>query len=154
MKKILIIDGPNLNMIGKNAIGQTEPENTYEELQRCVRTEAQKRNLQADHFQTNFEGEIIEKLQKAVGGEYCGVIINPSSYAHYSYAIYDALLLLNIPKIEVHMANLYNRENFRAVSVTAPACDKLINGRGFTGYSDAIDEIIRMNERLEKKAEQ
>ncbi len=148
---LLIINGPNLAMLGRR-----EPElygrETYEDLQKFCRSEAQKRGYLVEIFQSNSEGEIVTRLNRAMTGNYTGIIINPAAYTHYSYAIYDALLMLNIPKIEVHLTNIYNRESFRAKSVTSMACDRQVSGRGFEGYADAMDLIgLILKERSEEK---
>ncbi|MBP5411058.1 MAG: type II 3-dehydroquinate dehydratase [Lachnospiraceae bacterium] len=145
-KTLLIINGPNLSMLGKR-----EPEiygrETYEDLQKFCRAEAQKRGFLVEIFQSNSEGEIVTRLNRAMSGNYSGIIINPAAYTHYSYAIYDALLMLSAPKVEVHLSNIYNREAFRSNSVTAPACDRQVYGRGLEGYADAMDLIIMITEQ-------
>lgn len=151
-KTILIVNGPNLAMLGKR-----EPEiyghETYDDLQAFCRTEAQKRGFLAEIFQSNSEGEIVTRLNKAMQGKYSGVIINPAAYTHYSYAIYDALLMLSCPKIEVHLTNIYKRESFRSNSVTAQACDRQVYGRGLEGYADAMDLIQHITaERAREEA--
>ena len=146
VKTLLIINGPNLAMLGKR-----EPEiygrETYEDLQKFCRSEAQKRGYLTEIFQSNSEGEIVTRLNRAMDGKYCGIIINPAAYTHYSYAIYDALLMLSVPKIEVHLSNIYKRESFRSNSVTAQACDRQVYGRGLEGYADAMDLIIHILEQ-------
>ena len=148
-KTLLIVNGPNLNMLGRR-----EPtiygSETYDDLQMFCRSEAQKRGYLVEIFQSNSEGEIITRLNRAMTGNYVGVIINPAAYTHYSYAIYDALLMLSVPKIEVHLTNIYNRESFRINSVTAPACDRQISGRGFNGYAEAMDLITMFLEERER----
>ncbi|MBR7021115.1 MAG: type II 3-dehydroquinate dehydratase [Lachnospiraceae bacterium] len=145
VKTLLIVNGPNLNMLGKR-----EPEiyghETYEDLQKFCRAEAQKRGYLVEIFQSNSEGEIVTRLNRAMQGNYSGIIINPAAYTHYSYAIYDALLMLSVPKIEVHLSNIYNREAFRSNSVTAQACDRQVYGRGLEGYADAMDLIVMITE--------
>ncbi|MBR6019252.1 MAG: type II 3-dehydroquinate dehydratase [Lachnospiraceae bacterium] len=146
VKTLLIINGPNLAMLGKR-----EPEiygrETYDDLQTFCRSEAQKRGYLTEIFQSNSEGEIVTRLNRAMDGKYCGIIINPAAYTHYSYAIYDALLMLSVPKIEVHLSNIYKRESFRSNSVTAQACDRQVYGRGLEGYADAMDLIIHILEQ-------
>ncbi len=140
VKTLLVVNGPNLTMLGRR-----EPtiygSETYEDLQNFLRAEAAKRGYLVEIFQSNSEGEIVTRLNRAMSGRYSGIIINPAAYTHYSYAIYDALLMLSAPKVEVHLSNIYNRESFRSQSVTAGACDRQIFGRGFFSYADAMDVI-------------
>ena len=149
-KTLLIINGPNLTMLGRR-----EPtiygSETFDDLQNYCREEARKRGYLAEMFQSNSEGEIVTRLNRAMQGKYSGIIINPAAYTHYSYAIYDALLMLSVPKIEVHLSNIYNREAFRSNSVTAGACDRQIFGRGFASYSDAMDAITMILAEREKE---
>lgn len=138
---ILIINGPNLNFLGIR-----EPEiygsMTYGELCNKIRCYAFENFINTKFFQTNHEGIIIDELQQAYSIKYDGIIINPGAFAHYSYAIRDALKSVNnIIKVEVHLSDITSREEFRNTSVTAPACDKLIYGKGVQGYLDAIDFI-------------
>ena len=152
-KTLLIVNGPNLAMLGKR-----EPEiyghETYDDLQAFCRAEAQKRGYLVEIFQSNSEGEIVTRLNRAMQGNYCGVIINPAAYTHYSYAIYDALLMLSVPKIEVHLTNIYKREPFRSNSVTANACDRQVYGRGIEGYADAMDLIIHITQERAREKNQ
>ncbi|MBO4767432.1 MAG: type II 3-dehydroquinate dehydratase [Lachnospiraceae bacterium] len=149
VKTLLIINGPNLSMLGMR-----EPEiygkETLDDLQNYCRAEAKKLGYLAETFQSNSEGEIVTRLNRAMRGNYSGIIINPAAFTHYSYAIYDALLMLSIPKVEVHLSNIYNREQFRSHSVTAGACDRQIYGRGFAGYSDAMEYIDHLLKEREK----
>ena len=93
-------------------------------------------------FQSNHEGAIIDRLQEAYSDGTDGIVINPGAYTHYSYAIHDALKSLeNITKVEIHISDIQSREEFRKVSVTAPACDKQIYGHGLNGYLEAMDYI-------------
>jgi len=151
VKTLLIINGPNLSMLGKR-----EPtiygSETYEDLQKFCRAEAQKRGYLVELFQSNSEGEIVTRLNRAMSGNYTGIIINPAAYTHYSYAIYDALLMLSVPKVEVHLSNIYNRESFRSESVTAGACNRQVYGRGFYGYADAMDIITHLLEEQARES--
>ena len=92
---------------------------------------------EADCFQSNHEGAIIDAIQQAAG-VYDGIVINPAAYTHYSYAIYDALRAVDVPAVEVHLSNIRQREPFRQISVTAPACRGQIVGHGFDGYLEAL----------------
>ena len=96
------------------------------------------RDIRVDIRQSNHEGVLIDEIQ-AADGVYDGIVINPGAYTHYSYAIYDALLAVSVPAVEVHLSNINRRESFRRISVTAPACRAQIVGHGFLGYMEAID---------------
>lgn len=139
MKKILIINGPNLNMLGVR-----EPEvygkETLETLCEKIRNRANILNVEVDFYQSNVEGEIINKIHSAMG-IYDGIVINPGAYTHYSYAIRDALASVDVPSIEVHISNVHKREEFRHKSVTAPACVGQICGLGANGYLYALEEL-------------
>ncbi|MEW8955239.1 type II 3-dehydroquinate dehydratase [Clostridium sp.] len=139
--RILIINGPNINMLGireKDVYGNK----TYESICDYIKDEGKKRGVHIDIVQNNIEGEIINYIQGAYFEKYNGIIINPGAYTHYSIAIYDALKSVDIPCIEVHLSNIYKREEFRHKSVTAPACIGQISGLGEYGYILAIDGLI------------
>ena len=138
--KIMIINGPNLNMLGCRE-PEIYGEKSYPELESFAEEYAKGKNAEAIVEQSNSEGEIIDFIQYA-NASCDGIIINPGAYTHYSYAIYDALKAVDIPKVEVHLSNIYEREEFRCKSVTAAACDGQICGLGFLGYSLAIDYIL------------
>ena len=138
---ILIINGPNLNFLGIR-----EPEiygsMTYDDLCDKIRSYAFENFINTKFLQTNHEGVIIDELQQAYNSKYDGIIINPGAFAHYSYAIRDALKSVNNTiKVEVHLSDITSREEFRKTSVTAPACDKMICGKRVQGYIEAIDFI-------------
>ena len=140
--KILIINGPNINMLGireKNIYGV----NDYNSLVEKIKKEASELDCQVDFFQSNIEGEIIASIQKALG-VYDGIIINPAAYTHYSIGILDALKAVNIPAIEVHISNIHQREDFRKKSVTAEGCIGQISGLGFEGYTLALRGLINL----------
>ncbi len=140
--KILIINGPNINMLGireKNIYGV----NDYNSLVEKIKKEASELNCQVDFFQSNIEGEIITSIQKALG-VYDGIIINPAAYTHYSIGILDALKSVNIPAIEVHISNIHQREDFRKKSVTVEGCIGQISGLGFEGYTLALRGLINL----------
>ncbi len=141
MKKILVINGPNLNFLGireKNIYGNED----YDYLVKMIEKEAEKRNAEVTCFQSNHEGAIIDRIQEAYFDKTDGIVINPGAYTHYSYAIHDALKSIeNITKVEVHISDISSREEFRKISVTAPACDKQIYGHGLNGYLEAMDYI-------------
>ena len=140
--KILIINGPNINMLGireKNIYGV----NDYNSLVEKIKKEASELNCQVDFFQSNIEGEIITSIQKALG-VYDGIIINPAAYTHYSIGILDALKSVNIPAIEVHISNIHQREDFRKKSITVEGCIGQISGLGFEGYTLALRGLISL----------
>jgi 3-dehydroquinate dehydratase-2 len=135
--KIMVIHGPNLNMLGLR-----EPEiygrQTYREL--CAHIEKAGEDLghSISCVQSNCEGQLIDYIQEAFFAGYDGIIINPGAYTHYSYAIYDALKSVPVPAVEVHLSDIQNREEFRKVSVIAPACIGQISGKGQRGYLEAM----------------
>ena len=142
--KILVINGPNLNFLGireKNIYGNQD----YDYLVNLIKDHAAKMDAEVEVFQSNHEGAIIDKLQESYFDGTDGIVINPGAYTHYSYAIHDALKSLEKPfKVEVHISDIQSREDFRKVSVTAPACDKQIYGKGLAGYTEAMDLIAEM----------
>ena len=139
--KILVINGPNLNFLGireKTIYGNQD----YDYLIRMIEEHASEKGIEVSCFQSNHEGAIIDKLQETYFDGTDGIVINPGAYTHYSYAIHDALKSLEKPvKVEVHISDISSREEFRKVSVTAPACDLQIYGKGLAGYIEAIDYI-------------
>lgn len=139
--KILVINGPNLNFLGireKNIYGNQD----YDYLIKMIEDHAAEKGIEVECFQSNHEGAIIDKIQEAYFNETDGIVINPGAYTHYSYAIHDALKSLEKPvKVEVHISDIQSREDFRKVSVTAPACDRQIYGKGLAGYIEAMDYI-------------
>jgi len=143
-KKLLFIFGPNLNLLGEretNWYGSM----SYEDLIVKITKEAQSRGVQAEFFQSNQEGEIIDKIQQK-RKEIDGIIINPGALTHYSIAIRDALSSVKVRSIEVHLSNIYAREEFRHHSVTAPVCWGQISGLGWMGYILAMDALIMKGE--------
>jgi len=134
--KLLVLNGPNLNMLGKREV-QFYGSMSYNKLCDVIRDFAKVHGIEVDFFQSNIEGEIINKIHSAEG-LYDGIIINPGAYTHYSYAIYDALKSISIPAVEVHLSNIYAREEFRKKSVIAPACIGQISGLGVYSYIGAI----------------
>lgn len=141
--KILVINGPNLNFLGIREKGIYGTED-YDYLLGILEKKAKETNCIIETFQSNCEGEIIDRIQKAYFDKADGIIINPGAYTHYSYAIRDALASIMVPKIEVHISNVHQREDFRHISVTAPACTGQIVGLGLQGYLLAVDAIINM----------
>jgi 3-dehydroquinate dehydratase-2 len=138
--KLLILNGPNLNMLGIR-----EPDiygnRSFSALEDFIRETCREEDIDCTLFQSNYEGALVEKIQEAYN-RYDGIVINPGAYAHYSYAIRDALKAITIPAVEVHISDIGKREEFRHLSVTAPACVAQIRGRGFDGYTMAIDMLI------------
>lgn len=138
--KIMVINGPNLNFTGireKDVYGAK----TFKEIFAFIQAEGENRNHELTLSQSNSEGEIIDILQKAFNERYDGVIINPGAYTHYSYAIHDAIKSIQIATVEVHMSNIHQREDFRKISVTAPACIGQVTGFGADGYLLAMDAL-------------
>ena len=138
--RFLIINGPNLNLLGHR-----EPEiygaATYDDLCRTVRDWAEAHGHSAAFFQSNHEGDIIDAIQESEG-KYDGIVINPGAFAHYSYAIHDALRAVTIPAAEVHITDIHAREAWRSVSVTAPACRGKVCGMGFADYCRAMEMLV------------
>lgn len=141
--KILIVNGPNLNMLGKRN-KEIYTDATYDELLIMIGNKAKEFGIEAEVFQSNHEGALVDRLNDAFDDGTDGVVINPGAFTHYSYAIHDALEILQFPKIEVHISNINEREDFRKVSVTKAACDEQIVGEGFEGYLHAMDIIKNM----------
>lgn len=140
LKKILVMNGPNLDMLGTR-----EPAvygyDTLEALEKTVIAYAAERGVKATCFQSNSEGKLINKLHKAPA-KYDAVIYNPGAHTHYSYAIRDAIASIDTPVVEVHLSDVDSREGFRRVSVTAPVCVAQIKGMGIQGYCDAVDYLL------------
>ncbi|KUK54879.1 MAG: 3-dehydroquinate dehydratase [Atribacteria bacterium 34_128] len=136
MLKIGIINGPNLNMLGKRD-KKIYGNLTLEKMNHKIESFVKKEDIEITIKQSNFEGEIIEFIQQ-FSSEVDGLIINPAAYTHYSYAIADALRDCPIPVVEVHLSNIFSREDFRRKSVTAPACIGQITGFGYQSYILAI----------------
>ena len=136
--KILVINGPNINMIGIR-----EPEiygkATYEDLLVLLKRAAGERNIAVDFFQSNHEGAIVDEIQRAYFEGYDGIIINPAAYTHTSVALLDAVKAVGIPTVEVHISDVTKREAFRQVSYIRQACVATVMGKGFDGYIEAID---------------
>jgi 3-dehydroquinate dehydratase-2 len=146
MLKIGIINGPNLNMLGKRD-QEIYGNLTLEEMNGKIKSFADKEGVELVIMQSNFEGEIIEFIQQN-SSKLNGLVINPAAYTHYSYAIADALRDCSIPVVEVHLSNIFSREDFRRKSVTASACIGQIAGFGYQSY---ILAICALQDLLEKK---
>jgi len=137
--KLLVINGPNLNMLGIR-----EPavygSSTYNDLVDYINTVCSKNDIQGEIYQSNHEGAIIDKIQSAYK-VFDGIVINPAAFTHTSLAIADAIKSVGIPTIEVHISDISKRESFRQFSYTSMVCIKTIMGKGFLGYEEAITEL-------------
>ena len=140
---ILVINGPNMNLLGLRP-PKIYGNRTYADLVAFVKEVCGQNDVTVECFQSNHEGAIIDAIQEA-DGMFDGIVINPGAYTHYSYAIHDALKAVSIPAVEVHMSDIQKREEFRHLSVTAPACIAQIRGHGFESYTMAIDMLAKLN---------
>ena len=138
--KFLIINGPNLNLLGQREPGIYGREN-YQGLCDRLRAFAAAHGASAECFQSNHEGAIVDAIQ-AAQGVYDAIVMNPGAYTHYSIAILDALKAVSVPCVEVHISNIHQREEFRHRSVTAPACVGQICGLGLYGYEAAMGYFL------------
>lgn len=136
--KLIIINGPNLNLLGRREVDVYGVE-TMEQVVSSLR--ATFNQISIDYFQSNVEGEIIDKIHE-VGFDYDGIIINPGGYSHTSVSIGDAIAAVSTKVVEVHISNIYARESFRHVSLTAKHCDGVLSGFGVNGYSLAVSYLI------------
>tara|TARA_B100000945_G_scaffold179718_1_gene144032 strand:+ start:248 stop:685 length:438 start_codon:yes stop_codon:yes gene_type:complete len=142
MKKIIIINGPNLNLLGQRE-DDIYGKNTLEDIKKICENKGKTRNLEIDFYQSNNEGEIINKIQE-VAEIYDGLIINPAAFTHSSIAILDSLRAINKPKIEIHLSNIYAREEYRKKSITSEGVNGLICGFGQNSYILGIDAIANL----------
>lgn len=138
--KILVINGPNLNMLGIREPDHYGKE-TYEDLVKKVENHCQAKDVEVSFFQSNHEGALVDEIQKAYG-VMDGMVINPAAYTHTSVAILDAVKAVGIPTVEVHISKVEQREDFRQVSYVRQACVKTITGHGTDGYLEAIDYLV------------
>lgn len=143
MKRILLIHGPNLNLTGKREPG-IYGRTTLAAINEEVVLHAQRLGMQCAVFQSNHEGEIIDRIHQAMD-EVDAIIINAGAYTHYSYAIRDAIAAVRLPCVEVHMSNVHAREEFRHHSVLSPVCAGVIAGFGKTSYLLAVDAVKAMD---------
>lgn len=134
--KILVINGPNINMLGIREPG-IYGKQTYADLLALLEQTAQEETVTIDQFQSNHEGAIVDAIQAAYGN-YDGIVINPAAYTHTSVAILDALKAVSIPAVEVHISDVDSREDFRQISYPGLYCEKTIKGQGIDGYRQAI----------------
>lgn len=144
MKKILVMNGPNINMLGKREKNIYGVE-TLAQIEQDVKRYADLLNYSVDFFQSNHEGDLIDRLHQA-NGSYKGIIFNPAAYTHTSIALHDAIKAIKTPVIEVHLSNIHKRESFRHMSYTAPACIGQIVGFGKQGYLLAVQAFYDLNE--------
>ena len=144
--KLLIINGPNLNLLGVR-----EPElygkQDFAALEEYIRAAARQCGVECELFQSNHEGAIVDKIQSALGTA-DGIVINPAAYTHTSVAILDALKAVALPAVEVHLTDIHARESFRQVSYAGMACEKTFAGLGFEGYRRAIEYLVNRGKNV------
>ena len=140
MKRYLVLNGPNLNLLGMREPGVYGTD-TYEAICGRITDKADALGVGVSFAQSNSEGELIDRLHAAMG-QYAGVILNAGAYTHYSYAIRDAIAAIRLPVVEVHLSNIHAREEFRHTSVIAPACKGQIAGFGPAGYLLALEALV------------
>lgn len=138
--KILVLNGPNLNLLGVREPDQYG-NSTYKDLVKLIKNHCKSKNVFVTIKQTNYEGRLVDFIQKAKG-VFDGIVINPAAYTHTSVAILDAVKAVNIPTVEVHISKVADREDFRQISYIRSACKKTITGKGFDGYLEAIDFLL------------
>lgn len=138
--KLLVLNGPNLNMLGvrEPAIYGKE---TYDDLCRMVKEHAEKRGVEVSLYQSNHEGDLIDRIQMAYG-DVDGIVFNPGGYTHTSVALLDAVKAVGIPTVEVHISDVSSREDFRQISYIRAACIATVAGHGLKGYLEAMDLLI------------
>lgn len=146
--KLLVINGPNINFLGIREKGIYGTQN-FQYLLDMIQEKAKSTGCEIDCFQSNHEGAIIDRIQEAYFDGTEGIVINPGAYTHYSYAIRDALASITIPKVEIHISDITQREEFRKISVTKDACDHQIYGHGLDGYLMAIDYILENDSKCQ-----
>lgn len=138
--KILVINGPNLNMLGIREPG-IYGKNTFADLLTLLENTATELGVVLEQYQSNHEGDLVDKIQWAYG-KVDGIVINPAAYTHTSVAILDALKAVSIPAVEVHISDVDSREPFRQISYAGMACEKTIKGHGFQGYREAMQYLV------------
>ena len=139
--KIYIINGPSLNMLGIRE-PETYGKGSYENLVAFIEEHCKKKGVGTEIYQSNHEGDLVDKIQEAYFKGADGIVINPGAYTHTSIAILDAVKAVNLPTVEVHISDLAKREDFRQVSYVRAACVKTISGHGFDGYTEAVDFLL------------
>ena len=138
--KILVINGPNLNMLGIREPDHYGKE-TYKDLCEKIESYCEEKGIDAELYQSNHEGDLVDRIQKAYFDKADGIVINPGAYTHTSIALLDAVKSVSIPTVEVHISKVEEREDFRQVSYIRAACVKTITGHGTAGYLEAIDHL-------------
>lgn len=146
--KIMVIQGPNINILGLREVG-VYGAMKMEEIHEQMKIAASQNNVELEFFQSNFEGEIIDKIQECLG-TVDGIIINPAAFTHTSVAIRDAISAVGLPTIEVHISNVYRREKFRQKSLISPVCSGTIIGFGPFGYHLALMGVLQLCNQIEK----
>lgn len=141
--KILIINGPNLNMLGIREPDHYGKE-TYKELCEKIEKYCKQKNILVEIYQSNHEGDLVDRIQKAYFDKADGIVINPGAYTHTSIALLDAVKSVSIPTVEVHISKVEEREDFRQVSFVRAACVKTITGHGTDGYLEAVDFLLNI----------
>lgn len=141
MRKIYVINGPNLNMLGIREPDQYGKE-SYGELKARVKAHARARGVRAVIYQSNHEGDLVDKIQEAYFKGADGIVINPGAYTHTSIALLDAVKATRLPTVEVHISDVSKREEYRQISYIREACIKTICGHGLDGYTEAIDVLL------------
>ena len=145
--KILVINGPNLNLLGIR-----EPaiygSGSYAALCDTVRAHCAEKGAEVDIYQSNHEGALVDRIQETLNDGTDGIVINPAAYTHTSVALLDALKAVGLPTVEVHLSKVETREDFRQISYVRAACLATVTGRGFDGYCDAVDILIKNGENL------
>lgn len=136
--KILVINGPNINMLGIRE-KQIYGSKSYDDLIDFIRNAASEKGIETEFYQSNHEGDIVDRIQKAYFENFDGIIINPAAYTHTSIAILDALKAVCIKTVEVHLSDISLREDFRKKSLISKVCEKTIVGKGFEGYKEALN---------------
>ncbi len=139
--KLYILNGPNLNMLGirePDHYGKT----TYAQLEQMIKEHCDKKGIEAVLYQSNHEGDLVDKIQQAYFEKADGIVINPGAYTHTSIALLDAVKSTSLPCVEVHISKVEEREDFRQISYIRQACAKTITGHGVNGYIEAIDYLI------------
>lgn len=140
--KILVINGPNINMLGIREPG-IYGKQTFSDLLCLLQEWSKQYNAEIDQFQSNHEGALVDAIQEAYG-RYDGIVINPAAYTHTSIAILDAMKSVGIPAVEVHISDVDSREPFRQISYAGLACEKTIKGQGIDGYRQAIEFLCKV----------
>ena len=139
--KILVINGPNLNMLGIREPAHYGRE-TYDDLLKKIRSHADKLHVDVEFCQSNHEGDLIDRIHSSMQ-VYDGIIFNAGAYTHYSYALHDAIEGVTVPVAEVHISDIDTREEFRRISVIRPACVFTVSGKGFDSYTEALERFLK-----------